>query len=271
MKNILTSPFIAEICDITANMYRLGWDERNGGNISQLLSPSELTDYLDLSNIIKTIPLSFNASELSGCIFLVTGTGKYFKNIIKNPSENLGIVRVSENGSELELLWGFENNALPTSEFPTHLMTHITRLKADNTHRVVIHCHPTNTIAMSFVCSSDEKTFTKTLWGMCTECIVVFPDGIGVVPWMVAGTNSIGEATAQKIKDRRLVVWAQHGIFGTGSSLDEAFGLIETVEKAAEIYMKIAHLEIKNRIPEEHLKTLAENFHVIPRAGYLDY
>ena len=31
MKDILTAPFVKEMCDTTANMYRLGWDERNGG------------------------------------------------------------------------------------------------------------------------------------------------------------------------------------------------------------------------------------------------
>ena len=37
MKDILQSKFIEEMCKTTANMYRLGWDERNGGNISYLL------------------------------------------------------------------------------------------------------------------------------------------------------------------------------------------------------------------------------------------
>lgn len=269
MKNILESPFINEICDMTANMYRLGWDERNGGNISLILDKEEAGEYLDLSDVIRTIPLSFDAAALKGRIFLVTGTGKYFKNVTKNPPENLGIVRVAENGKELELLWGFSGGGMPTSEFPTHLMNHMARLEEDPLHRVVIHCHPANTIAMTFVHSAAEREFTRTLWGMITECIVVFPDGIGIVPWMVAGTNDIGMATAEKIRNCRLVIWSQHGIFGTGQNLDEAFGLIETVEKAAEIYMKIAHLEIKNRISEEQLKDLAKAFHITPRDGWL--
>lgn len=97
---------------------------------------------------------------------------------------------------------------------------------------------------------------------MCTECIVVFPDGVNVLPWMLCGTNEIGEATAEKMKTARLVVWAQHGIYGAGVDLDETFGLIETAEKAAEIYMKIAHLPIKNTIKGEELKVLAEAFKV---------
>ena len=37
MKDIFTAPFVEEMRKTTANMYRLGWDERNGGNISYLL------------------------------------------------------------------------------------------------------------------------------------------------------------------------------------------------------------------------------------------
>ena len=81
---------------------------------------------------------------------------------------------------------------------------------------------------MTYVHDLDERAFTRTLWQMCTECVVVFPDGVNVLPWMLCGTNEIGEATAEKMKTARLVVWAQHGIYGAGRDLDETFGLIET-------------------------------------------
>ena len=35
---IYTAPFLQEMIEATANLYRLGWDERNGGNISYLLN-----------------------------------------------------------------------------------------------------------------------------------------------------------------------------------------------------------------------------------------
>ena len=35
--NFSESKYVREMCEITANMYRQGWDERNGGNISYLL------------------------------------------------------------------------------------------------------------------------------------------------------------------------------------------------------------------------------------------
>ena len=55
MKDILTAPFLTELCEMTANMYRLGWDERNGGNISQLLEPGEVAEYLDLDTCLRRI------------------------------------------------------------------------------------------------------------------------------------------------------------------------------------------------------------------------
>ncbi len=58
------------------------------------------------------------------------------------------------------------------------------------------------------------------------------------------------------MKDHHAVLWPHHGIFGTGSSIDEAFGLIETIEKAAQIYMLIAKHDIQQRITDQELADL---------------
>ncbi|MBQ7408163.1 MAG: rhamnulose-1-phosphate aldolase [Clostridia bacterium] len=269
MKNILNAPFVVEMCETTANMYRLGWDERNGGNISCLLDQSELEQYLNVNDVIRTIPTGFDAAELAGKIFIVTGTGKYFKNVQKDPETNLGIVRISKDGKNAELLWGFKDGGKFTSEFPAHMMSHIVRLKQDPEHRVVAHSHPTYTIAMNTVCSTDEKDFTHKLWQSNTECVIVFPDGVGVLPCMVCGTEEIGIATAKKMEKHRLVVWTNHGIYGTGKNLDEAFGLIETVEKTAQIYM-LALGRAVNVIPDQIIKGLADLWNLTVMEGVLD-
>ncbi len=270
MKNIMNAPFVEEMRKTTANMYRLGWDERNGGNISYMLETDEVAEYLDLNKVIRLIPLGFDAKKLAGKIFIVTGTGKYFKNIDGDPETNLGIIRIAENGVNAELLWGYKDGGRFTSELPAHLMSHMARLEVDPENRVVMHTHPTNTLAMNYVHELDDKKFTHTLWEMCTECIVVFPDGIGVLPWMLCGTNSIGEATAEKMKEFRLVVWGLHGIYGAGKNMDETFGLIETVEKAAQIYMLTAHLPRVNTIKDEDMVKLAELFGVKYRKDFLN-
>lgn len=269
MKNILTAPFVIEMMKTTANMYRLGWDERNGGNISYMLDTDEVSKYLDITKTIRTIPLGFDAIELSNKIFIVTGTGKYFKNVEDDPETNLGIIRISNDGKNAELLWGYKDGGKFTSELPSHLMSHIARLKVDTDNRVIMHSHPTNILAMNYIHELNEQKITYTLWQMCTECIVVFPEGIGVLPWMLCGTNQIGKATAEKMNDFRLVIWGMHGIYGAGKNLDEAFGLIETVEKAANIYMLTAHLPRINTIKDEELISLAEFFKVNYRKDFI--
>ena len=269
MKDILTAPFVEEMKETTANMYRLGWDERNGGNISYMLEESEVAEYLDVNKVIRTIPTGFDATALIGKIFIVTGTGKYFKNVMKDPETNLGIVRIAADGTTAELLWGYRDGGKFTSEFPAHMMSHMARLKVDPDHRIVMHTHPTYTIAMNAVCPLDEKEFTKRLWKSNTEAIVVFPDGVGVLPCMVCGTNEIGKATAEKMAKFRLVVWTNHGIYGAGKNMDEVFGLIETVEKTAQIYM-LTLGRVQNSIPDDVLKGLAKLWNLKPLEGVLD-
>ncbi|MDE6107104.1 MAG: rhamnulose-1-phosphate aldolase [Oscillospiraceae bacterium] len=270
MKNILEAPFLIEMVRTTTNMYNHGWDERNGGNISLMLDEEEVAEYQDIYDVIREIPTGFEAPELEGKYFLVTGTGKYFKNVQYDPECNLGLVRIVDGGKSAQLLWGFSDGGKFTSEFPAHMMSHVARLRVDPQNRVVMHCHPANLLAMTYVHELDERAFTRTLWQMCTECVVVFPDGVNVLPWMLCGTNEIGEATAEKMKTARLVVWAQHGIYGAGKNLDETFGLIETAEKAAEIYMKIAHLPLVNTITDDQMWQLVHHFNVSPRNGFLE-
>ena len=75
---------------------------------------------------------------------------------------------------------------------------------------------------------------------------------------------------AKKMEEFRLVVWAMHGIYGSGKTMDETFGLIETVEKAAQIFMLTSHMERINTIKDSEMKELAEFFKVDYRKDFLD-
>lgn len=150
-----------------------------------------------------------------------------------------------------------------------HLLSHGTRLKADPEHRVIVHNHATEISEMTFVHELNDVSFTRTLWSMITECVVVFPDGIGVLPWMVCGNEEIGLATAKKMETCRIVVWAHHGILASGSSLNDAFGLIETVNKAAKIYLATVDKRITTGITDEQLVDLCKFFNITPKEGII--
>ena len=69
---------------------------------------------------------------------------------------------------------------------------------------------------------------------------------------------------------RSLRQGAAEVIYGAGKTMDETFGLIETVEKAAQIYMLTDHLPRVNTIRDDQMKELAEYFGVSYRKDFLN-
>ena len=131
-------------------------------------------------------PLVQMCRDLPVRFFLVTGTGKYFRNIAVDPEACLAIIEIDDQGKNYRIRWGLVEGGNPTSELPTHLMNHEVKKKLTNgKHRVIYHAHTTNTIALTFVLPLTDEVFTRELWEMATECPVVFPEGVGVIGWMV--------------------------------------------------------------------------------------
>ena len=131
-------------------------------------------------------------------------------------------------------------------------------------HRVIYHAHPANTIALTFVLPLTDEAFTRELWEMATECPVVFPSGIGVVPWMVPGGRDIAVATSELMKKYDVAIWAHHGMFCSGEDFDLTFGLMHTVEKSAEILVKVRSMTYEKRqtIQPDEFRHLAVDFGV---------
>jgi rhamnulose-1-phosphate aldolase len=99
---------------------------------------------------------------------------------------------------------------------------------------------------------------------MATECPVVFPSGIGVVPWMVPGGRDIAVATSELMKKYDVAIWAHHGMFCSGEDFDLTFGLMHTVEKSAEILVKVRSMTSEKRqtIQPDDFRHLAKDFGV---------
>ena len=273
MQAIQSSWFIQGMIKATSDMWRKGWDERNGGNISLRLLAEEVEPYRgDFAAQPRNVELTQPAPELANSWFLVTGSGKFFRNVELNPEDNLVLLQISNDGMAYHIHWGLPQGGLPTSELAAHFQSHIVRMQVSGgSNRVIMHCHATNLIALSYVQKLDNASFTRLLWEGSTECLVVFPDGIGIVPWMVPGTDGIGSQTAEQMREHSLVLWPFHGIFGSGPTLDDAFGLIDTAAKSAEIMVKVLSMGGKQQtISREQLIALAARFGVTPLAAALD-
>lgn len=252
-----------------------GWHERNGGNLTYRLTDAEVAEMKPFFDAQPRpwVSMGVTGENLAGSYFLSTGSGKFFRNVITDPEDSICVVEINGKGDSCRIVWGLVNGGKPTSEFPSHYMNHCVRARATNgAHRVIYHAHPANIIAMTFVLPLTDRDFTRALWKSATECPVVFPGGVGVVPWMVPGGADIALATCKKMEDFDAAVWAHHGLFASGPDFDITFGLMHTIEKAAEIWVKqkSTGLPELQTIQDDDLRAIAREFGVTLREDFLD-
>lgn len=266
---VLESQLMKRYARMAMDGFNQGWHERNGGNLSYRMKPEEVGELQeDFNENAEWRVIGWQAGDesefpgLAGEYFMVSGSGKYFRNVELDPEDSVCIIQLNEAGNRYRIVWGLVNGGMPTSELPTHLANLEVCKARDPKIRVVYHCHPTNTIALTFVLPLDSRVFTREIFEMVTECAVVFPEGIGIVPWVICGGRQIGEMTAEIMKKQDVAVWAHHGAFCCGYDFDLAFGLMHTVEKAAEVLVKVLSMsQYKlNTITPEMFRLLNEPF-----------
>ena len=91
--------FVQGFMRLTDDAFKKGWHERNGGNLSYRIKPEEIAEvksqlkpegeWLEIGN---TVP------DLANEYFLVTGSGKYMRNVILEPQNNIAIIKIDEAG-----------------------------------------------------------------------------------------------------------------------------------------------------------------------------
>ena len=261
---VLESKFVQDFIKMADDGYKQGWHERNGGNLSYRLKKGEVDAIRSrMYRDTPRQPFGTDVPGLAGEFFLVTGTGKYFRNIAVDPEACLAIIEVDEQGKNYRIRWGLVEGGSPTSELPTHLMNHEVKKKlTGGKHRVIYHAHTTNTIALTFVLPLTDEVFTRELWEMATECPVVFPEGVGVIGWMVPGGREIAVETSRLMEKYNAVIWAHHGMFCSGETFDLTFGLMHTIEKSAEILIKVLSMVPQKRqtIDPDDFRKLEKGF-----------
>lgn len=259
-----------------------GWDqgfhERNGGNLTYRMTEKEVESCKPffVENDEAWVPMGIQADNLRGAYFVTTGAGRYMRNVQLDTAYNVGIVEINDAGDAYRVVWGLKDGGRPTSEFPSHFMIHSVRVDATNGEsRVLYHAHPETVIALTAVMPLDARTITRALWKAMTESIIAFPKGLGVIEWMVPGGNDIALATSELMRTYDATIWAQHGLFCSGSDFDSTFGLMHTVEKSARIYAQARTLnggsdEFLNTIPDEGLREIARTYNLDINEEFLD-
>jgi rhamnulose-1-phosphate aldolase len=271
--NILETPIMREFIRTAADANRMGWHELNGGNLSYRLTEEEIEamqPHFTFDH--EFLEIGVECPELAMDFFIFTASGKFFRNTELDPASHIGIIKICGNGTHWSIVWGFADGGRPTIELPTHLLNHAVRKRVTGgKNRVIYHAHPPAILAMTFVLPLSERVFSRALWQSMTECVIVFPRGVGVVEWMIPGTVEAGLETSKKMEKYTAAVWAHHGLFVSGETLIAAFGLMETIEKAADIHLRaLSAGRIIQTITDGNLRDAAEAYGQEPNEEFLD-
>ena len=84
---------------------------------------------------------------------------------------------------------------------------------------------------------------------------------------MVPGGADIALATSKLMKEYDAAVWAHHGLFVSGPDFDTAFGLMHTIEKAAEVVS--SGRPVLQTIRDADLQAIADEFGVKLNQAFL--
>ncbi|EGJ27088.1 rhamnulose-1-phosphate aldolase [Streptococcus porcinus] len=271
--------YIDGLITLTYDMWKKGWDEYNGGNVSYRLKESEvanlsedlaLTDYVTYHDEVEVEVMDI-PQNMQDQYLLISASWSHFRHLKNQPANDSGIIRLTKKG--YIKIAGFNDGKRPTSEIFMHILAHSARLEQDDKQRVVVHNHATNLVLYSLLNDVNSRSLTLDLWSVLTESIIVFPDGIAVLPWEVPGTKQIGIDTARELARQRLVVWAKHGVLSTGRDYQDCFGLIETADKAAKLALNLQKISQKplsecNILSFNNLKDICQALEI--KATYLD-
>jgi rhamnulose-1-phosphate aldolase len=235
------APFLEQLREVSRLLWEKGWAERNAGNLS-----IDVTDEAgpvqpnpDSSEIVPGA--SSSCTHMAGRFLLATGTGCKFRDIAAAPLAGVCLMNVAGNGNSCFRLGmtGGCGSLMPTSELPSHLMIHDYLRRTCAPERVVLHTHPTELIALTQLSYyQDQASLNRALWGMMPEVKVVVPAGAGLVPYLLPGSGKLASATVAKLEEgHKAVLWSRHGCLAVGATAIDAFDIIDTLNKAAQVLL----------------------------------
>jgi len=224
--------------EVSAFLWDRGWAECNAGNLSIDVTTA-VARAGSMFSRVRSERLASECPSLAGRFFLVTGSGRRFRDFARDAEHNSMLLQLDPGGAGYTVLWGGLNGLdfRPTSELPTHLRLHEYLVAVDSDQTVVLHTHPTDLIALTHMPDCrHEGNLNRILWSVLPEVKVFLPRGVGLVPYRVPGSEALAVATERVVREgHKVAVWQFHGCLALGSSASDAFDRIDTANKAARV------------------------------------
>jgi len=213
----------------------IGSAEGAAGNISVCVrEPLEVSV---LFPQVQNMQLPQPAPELAGATVIVSGSGCRLRDVAEEPIANLACILVEKDGRSGRMFTSpnrqFER---VTSEFNSHLAVHVDQMRArDIQLHTVIHGQPLHLTYLSHIQRyQDWRYLNNHLLRWQPETIINFPEGLGVLPFIMPGSESQMVETVQILRNHKVLIWSQHGVMARcDDSILHALDLVEYAETAA--------------------------------------
>lgn len=227
---------VADVAEVAGYLWQKGWAERNGGNIT-----INITDVIDdeirnMKAISDRIEIGSCLPHLKGCYFFCKGTNKRMRDLARWPMENGSVIRICDDCSSYEII--ADKPVAPTSELASHLSMHNYLIGSGSNYKAAVHTHPIDLVAMTHNPAFLKKdVLTKLLWSMIPETRAFCPKGLGIIPYALPSSFELANATVKELAEYDVVMWEKHGVCSVGENVMEAFDMVDTLSKSAQIYL----------------------------------
>ena len=252
---------LKQMGEVGKQLSEIGASEGAAGNISICVrQPLNITEFFpDITMIDLPVP----APDLVGANLIVTGSGRRLREIADAPTANLACIVVLDGGAQgIMFTSPVAQFKRVTSEFNSHLAIHQDqmRLRPIQVHAVV-HAQPKHVTFLSHIPKYQDGEYLNThLLRWQPETIMNFPEGIGVLPFLLPGSQQLMLETMLSMRDHQMVAWSQHGVIARADeSILHALDLVEYVETAAHYEaLNLYTGETSSGIEPKHLRAIAE-------------
>ena len=186
------------------------------------------------------------------------------RDLAREPMDNGSIIRILDDCTHYEII--ADRPVMPTSELPSHLSVHNYLIGKGSPYKASLHTHPIELVAMTHHRPFLEKdVLTQILWSMIPETRAFCPKGLGIVPYLLPSSVSLGEATLKTLNEGYdVVMWEKHGVFAIDTDIMAAFDQVDVLNKAAQIYMSARSMGFEPEgMSEAQMKELADVFGLV--------